>query len=138
MCSGQPNEVNKMWASKSWKTSLCCRRRFSCSCLSCSRLLLSLLDGKTLKNYQSSSGGRRRPRRRNCIVSDCPIQAAPVTARAPPNSPNVTEENSTAPRSRQAQGIYPRRNEEEKHVCTLRCPASCQVPSSQLVRSSNI
>ena len=62
-------------------------------------------------------GGRRRARRRNCIASD-PIPAVP--ARAPPNSPNVTGEDDAA-----AAAVG--RNDEERHVCTFRCPASCQL-----------
>ena len=73
------------------------------------------------KGLKCASGGRRRARRRNCIVSDRPIQAAPPIARAPPNSPNVTD----------AAGALGR-NEEEIHVCTFRCPASCQVHQGYL------
>jgi len=65
------------------------------------------------------AGGRRRARRRNGIVSD--RQAASVIVRAPPNSPNLMQEGGTTSRPATVG-----RNEEEKHVCTLRCPASCQ------------
>ena len=69
---------------------------------------------------QLEPGGRRRARRRNGIVSD--RQAASVIVRAPPNSPNLMQEGGTTSRPSTVG-----RNEEEKHVCTLRCPASCQV-----------
>jgi len=65
----------------------------------------------------SAVAGRRRIRRRNCIVSANPTEAGPAFARAPPNSPNG--DGADIPRDLS-------RIDEERHVCTLRCPASCQ------------
>ena len=51
-------------------------------------------------------------------MSANPTEAGPAFARAPPNSLNG--DGADIPRDLS-------RIDEERHVCTLRCPASCQV-----------